>query len=173
MRIPPLVQSVFRFRRWSRKRYAAFASLGRCVTIGHQRPLAADCSLTKQKQGTEAAGPCKEKAEWPGSQSDVFLLPPGAAGLPAGETTIGTAVCSASAAQLDAWHPATSGNRPCPRRISGRGTDYTPSDEQPSQPGSVESRCMVRAFFVPLLSRRRDVTHRYTYLYITKKRKKI
>mgnify|MGYP007010752613 CR=1 FL=1 len=38
-----------RFRRWSRKAYAAFASIGRCVTIGCLRKSVADSSLSKQK----------------------------------------------------------------------------------------------------------------------------
>ena len=37
-----------RFRRWSRKSYAAFASIGRCVTIGCLRKNVADSSLRKQ-----------------------------------------------------------------------------------------------------------------------------
>ena len=38
----------FRFRRWSRNTYAAFASIGRCVTIGNLRKNVADASLRKQ-----------------------------------------------------------------------------------------------------------------------------
>ena len=41
------VQTI-RFRRWSRKSYAAFASIGRCVTIGCLRKNVADSSLRKQ-----------------------------------------------------------------------------------------------------------------------------
>lgn len=37
------------FRRWSRKSYAAFVSLGRCVTIGHLRKNVVESSLRKQK----------------------------------------------------------------------------------------------------------------------------
>lgn len=171
MRIPLLVRSAFRFRRWSRKRYAAFASLGRCVTIGHQRTEAADCSLNKRKQGTAAVSRCQGKAEKPDSLPDAPLLPPGATGLQTGGTTIGTSAHCASAARRDAWQPAASGNRPHPQRISGRGTDYTPSDRQHSQPGCVEKGCMVRAFFVSSLSRRRDVTHRCLFRNIYKRRK--
>lgn len=36
------------FRRWSRKSYAAFISLGRCVTIGHLRKNVVESSLLKQ-----------------------------------------------------------------------------------------------------------------------------
>lgn len=42
-------QTVLHFRRWSRKRYAAFCSLGRCVNIGVLNCKIADCSLKKQK----------------------------------------------------------------------------------------------------------------------------
>lgn len=37
-----------RFRRWSRKGYAAFASLGQCVTIGQVRKSITERALTKQ-----------------------------------------------------------------------------------------------------------------------------
>lgn len=50
------IRRTLRFRRWSRKRYAAFASMGRCVTIGCLRKNVADCSLSKQKQGTVRLG---------------------------------------------------------------------------------------------------------------------
>ena len=39
-----------RFRCWSRKGYAMFASLGKCVTIGNLRKRVADVSLGKQVQ---------------------------------------------------------------------------------------------------------------------------
>lgn len=39
---------MIRFRRWSRKAYAAFASIGRCVTIGRLPKSVADSSLRKQ-----------------------------------------------------------------------------------------------------------------------------
>lgn len=38
-----------RFRRWSRKAYAVFCSVGRCVTIGCLSKAVADSSLSKQK----------------------------------------------------------------------------------------------------------------------------
>ena len=41
-------RQTIRFRRWSRKSYAAFASIGRCVTIGCLRKNVADSSLRKQ-----------------------------------------------------------------------------------------------------------------------------
>ena len=37
-----------RFRRWSRKAYAMFASIGKCVTIGNVKKGIADASLGKQ-----------------------------------------------------------------------------------------------------------------------------
>lgn len=41
-------KKTIRFRRWSRKTYAAFASIGRQVTIGYLRKNVADSSLRKQ-----------------------------------------------------------------------------------------------------------------------------
>lgn len=40
--------SALRFRHWSRKKYAVFASIGRCVTIGCLNKQTADSSLRKQ-----------------------------------------------------------------------------------------------------------------------------
>lgn len=54
-------RKTLRFRQWSRKAYAAFASIGRCVTIGCLPKDVADCSLSKQKAGT-AAG-CKSQGK--------------------------------------------------------------------------------------------------------------
>ena len=48
MRKRRLYRTTIRFRKWSRKAYAAFASLGRCVTIGCLPKNVADCSLSKQ-----------------------------------------------------------------------------------------------------------------------------
>ncbi|MDR2968387.1 MAG: hypothetical protein LBV32_02130 [Tannerellaceae bacterium] len=42
-------RTFIRFRRWSRKGYAMFCSLGRCVTIGALKKGVADASLKKQK----------------------------------------------------------------------------------------------------------------------------
>lgn len=50
-------RKTIRFRKWSRKAYAAFASLGQWVTIGCLPKGVADCSLSKQKAG--AAAGCK------------------------------------------------------------------------------------------------------------------
>ena len=57
MRKRQLYRTTLRFRKWSRKAYAAFASLGRCVTIGCLPKSVADSSLSKQKSGTSAG--CK------------------------------------------------------------------------------------------------------------------
>lgn len=40
---------MIRFRKWSRKAYAAFASIGKCVTIGHVSKSIADNSLSKRE----------------------------------------------------------------------------------------------------------------------------
>lgn len=66
------IKHTIRFRRWSRKAYATFASIGRCVTIGFLRKSIADSSLGKQKT-KETAGhticctevcPQKNSEEW-------------------------------------------------------------------------------------------------------------
>ncbi len=44
----PISKASIRFRRWSRKEYAVFASLGKCVTIGFLSKSVADQSLAKQ-----------------------------------------------------------------------------------------------------------------------------
>ena len=41
-------KQMIRFRRWSRKRYAMFCSLGKCVTIGTLKKGVTDVSLGKQ-----------------------------------------------------------------------------------------------------------------------------
>lgn len=76
----PTVPTI-RFRRWSRKAYAAFASIGRCVTIGFLRKSAADSSLSKQKAaGTAGHAGCGEKSAWKGEtegrETDTGI-PPG------------------------------------------------------------------------------------------------
>ena len=62
--------TVVRFKRWSRKRYAAFCSVGRVVTIGHVCKSIADASMSKQgwtacMQGAWSgnAAHCRERAE--------------------------------------------------------------------------------------------------------------
>lgn len=42
---------IIRFRRWSRKGYAMFYSLGRCVTIGCLNKEVTEVALKKQKSG--------------------------------------------------------------------------------------------------------------------------
>ena len=58
------IRTTLRFRKWSRKAYAAFASIGRCVTIGCLPKGVADSSLSKQKAGAAAGsksgGQCLE-----------------------------------------------------------------------------------------------------------------
>lgn len=41
--------SFIRFRQWSRKAYAIFATLGLCVTIGQLRKNVTECALCKQQ----------------------------------------------------------------------------------------------------------------------------
>ena len=41
--------SFIRFRQWSRKAYAIFATLGLCVTIGQLRKNVTECALSKQQ----------------------------------------------------------------------------------------------------------------------------
>ncbi len=58
------IKSIIRFRRWSRKKYAAFVSMGRCVTIGCLRKNVADSSLSKQKvKGTAGHAGCFDMEE--------------------------------------------------------------------------------------------------------------
>ena len=62
----PIISTI-RFRRWSRKSYAAFACIGRCVTIGCLRKDVADCSLAKQKAtGTATYTGCSMESVWKG-----------------------------------------------------------------------------------------------------------
>lgn len=82
-------RKTIRFRKWSRKAYAAFASLGQWVTIGCLPKSVADCSLSKQKAGT-AAG-CKsggrsmeEANDGKGQETDI--------GVPLGSENILTAI---------------------------------------------------------------------------------
>lgn len=53
--------AVFRFRRWSRKGYAVFCSLGKLVTIGHCCKSIADASL--RKSGMMSLSSCKVLGE--------------------------------------------------------------------------------------------------------------
>ena len=59
------VRHTLRFRRWSRKAYAAFVSIGRCVSIGCLRKSVADSSLSKQKAaGAAGHSSCSEDHAW-------------------------------------------------------------------------------------------------------------
>ena len=78
-----------RFRRWSRKAYAAFASIGRCVTIGCLRKNVADSSLSKQKAaGTAGHAGCEEESAWKGEtegrETDI--------GIPLGSSSVLTSI---------------------------------------------------------------------------------
>lgn len=84
----PTVHTI-RFRRWSRKSYAAFASIGRCVTIGCLRKSVADSSLSKQKAaGTAGHAGCGEESTWKGEtegrETDI--------GIPLGSSSAQTSI---------------------------------------------------------------------------------
>lgn len=51
-------RQVLRFRRWSRKAYAVFCSLGKCVTIGTLKKGIADVSLGKQANVCTSGAVC-------------------------------------------------------------------------------------------------------------------
>lgn len=73
----PAIHTI-RFRRWSRKAYAAFASIGRCITIGYLRKSVADSSLSKQKAaGIAGHAGCGEesakKEETEGRETDIGI----------------------------------------------------------------------------------------------------
>lgn len=68
-----------RFRRWCRKAYAMFCSLGKCVTIGNLKKGIADVSLEKQPNVCTSFSVCKfeEKEEKgdddkPGEMQSLF-----------------------------------------------------------------------------------------------------
>ena len=78
MKSTAITGNTIRFRRWSRKAYAAFASIGRCVTIGCLRKSVADSSLSKQKKtGTAGHAGCGEESTWKGithsRQTDIGI----------------------------------------------------------------------------------------------------
>lgn len=52
-----------RFRHWSRKGYAVFCSLGKCVTIGNLKKEIADVSLGKQENVCTAFSVCSSMRE--------------------------------------------------------------------------------------------------------------
>ncbi|MDR1097029.1 MAG: hypothetical protein LBL57_02745 [Tannerella sp.] len=73
-------QPVIYFRRWSRKAYAAFCSIGRCVSIGRLRKNVveaslkkqkADCSFARELTGRTDAG---EEAEEPDSLTQLLTV---------------------------------------------------------------------------------------------------
>ena len=73
-RITPCSQKVMlRFRRWSRKEYAAFVSLHRHVTIGQVGRGIADASLGKQKTAV-CEGKKTEGTSWTGFSEEDTLF---------------------------------------------------------------------------------------------------
>ena len=57
--------SFIRFRQWSRKAYAIFATLGLCVTIGQLRKNITECALCKQQTPhTTGLDPQRETEDW-------------------------------------------------------------------------------------------------------------
>lgn len=84
-KISPTIHTI-RFRRWSRKSYAAFVSIGQCVTIGCLRKSVADSSLSKQKVAGTAGhvGYEKEsiwKRETVEKENDMSIPPSSSAAL--------------------------------------------------------------------------------------------
>lgn len=80
-RITPCSQKVMlRFRRWSRKEYAAFVSLHRHVTIGQVGRGIADASLGKQKTAV-CEGKKTEGMSWTDLSGEDALFGSGGPGL--------------------------------------------------------------------------------------------
>ena len=80
-RITPCSQKVMlRFRRWSRKEYAAFVSLHRHVTIGQVGRGIADASLGKQKTAV-CEGKKTEGTSWTSFSEEDTLFGSGGPGL--------------------------------------------------------------------------------------------
>lgn len=71
---------MLRFRRWSRKEYAAFVSLHRHVTIGQVGRGIADASLGKQKTAV-CEGKKTEGTSWAGLSEEDALFGSGGPGL--------------------------------------------------------------------------------------------
>jgi hypothetical protein len=93
-------QHVIHFRRWSRKGYAVFCSIGRCVLIGRLGKNVAEASLKKQKAvcfwtSTEESGIDREREDEPDvpdllrQRLSVSILP---------QTAIGDCGCDCYAA---------------------------------------------------------------------------
>lgn len=68
---------LIRFRQWSRKGYAMFASLGICTTIGQLRKNVTECAL--RKQGVPEATP--EAKNLPQEEETGTGIPPEQAGV--------------------------------------------------------------------------------------------
>jgi hypothetical protein len=71
---------MLRFRRWSRKEYAAFVSLHRHVTIGQVERGIADASLGKQKTAV-CEGKKTEGTSWTSFSEEDTLFGSGGPGL--------------------------------------------------------------------------------------------
>lgn len=73
-------RTTLRFRHWTRKGYAVFASLGQCVTIGQLRKNITERALTKQTEPGLVSSPEGVKADSETTPSilpapDIALLP--------------------------------------------------------------------------------------------------
>ncbi len=108
-------RKTIRFRKWSRKAYAAFASLGEWVTIGCLPKGVADCSLSKQRAG--AAAGCKnggrsmeETNDEKGQETDI--------GVPLGSENILMVI-------LDLFGCKGLQSALCPINIGQQGKKYT------------------------------------------------
>ena len=133
MRRPvPIHQPTFRFRRWSRKPYAVFCSLGRHITIGHVCKSIADASLRKTPMGVAAAGGALPRADMaeggptgpppdpPDSPTAALIAPTGRA--VAGPTPQVTAsACPKSGCAATRKAPAVHNAAPHPPHILTKG----------------------------------------------------
>ena len=125
-------QPTFRFRRWSRKPYAVFCSLGRHITIGHVCKSIADASLRKTPMGVAAAGGALPRADMaeggptgpppdpPDSPTAALIAPTGRA--VAGPTPQVTAsACPKSGCAATRKAPAVHNAAPHPPHILTKG----------------------------------------------------
>ena len=125
-------QPTFRFRRWSRKPYAVFCSLGRHITIGHVCKSIADASLRKTPMGAAAAGGALPRADMaeggptgpppdpPDSPTAALIAPTGRA--VAGPTPQVTAsACPKSGCAATRKAPAVHNAAPHPPHILTKG----------------------------------------------------